>query len=109
MDLYAYTQIEMLENIMKENGIEVPRLRGLRLMSQEKPEHDYIPEDLEYEILQNWVATNFGRDKYMYTYSSWTSYVVEQLSYSAFKNDEVGNVRKINWKLLRRKEKKRNI
>ena len=106
MDLYAYTQIELLENIMKENGIEVPRLRGLRLMSQEKPERDYIPEDLEYRILQDWVASDFGRDKNMYTYSSWTSYVVEQLSYLAYEDEENGEVRKINWKLLRRKEKK---
>lgn len=36
MDLYAYTQIENLEQIMKDNGIEVPRLRGLRLMKDEE-------------------------------------------------------------------------
>lgn len=33
MDLFAYTQIEDLEEIAKENGIECPRLRGYRLMS----------------------------------------------------------------------------
>ncbi len=36
MDLGAYAQIEELESIMNKNNIEVPRLRGLRLMSQEK-------------------------------------------------------------------------
>ena len=35
MDLGAYTQIEELENIAKDNGIEVPRLRGYRLMKEE--------------------------------------------------------------------------
>lgn len=35
MDLFAYTQIENLEEIAKENGIECPRLRGYRLMSEE--------------------------------------------------------------------------
>lgn len=35
MDLYAYSQIDRLEEIAKEHGIEVPRLRGYRLMSEE--------------------------------------------------------------------------
>lgn len=37
MDLGAYAQIDNLERIMEDNGIEVPRLRGLRLMKNEKP------------------------------------------------------------------------
>lgn len=37
MDLYAYSQIEDIESIAKANGIEVPRLRGYRLMGEEVP------------------------------------------------------------------------
>lgn len=37
MDLYAYAQIETLSELAKANGIEVPRLRGYRLMAQEPP------------------------------------------------------------------------
>ena len=37
MDLGAYEQIEDIEEIAKKNGIEVPRLRGYRLMKDEKP------------------------------------------------------------------------
>lgn len=37
MDLGAYVQIENLNKIAKENGIEVPRLRGYRLMKNEEP------------------------------------------------------------------------
>lgn len=37
MDLGAYAQIEDLSEIMKENGISVPRLRGIRLMALEEP------------------------------------------------------------------------
>ena len=59
MDLYAYTQIDELEELMKANDIEVPRLRGVRLMSQEKPEHDYIPDNLEFNVLEDWVASDF--------------------------------------------------
>lgn len=40
MDLGAYVQIDSLESIARENNIEVPRLRGLRLMSEEST----IPE-----------------------------------------------------------------
>jgi hypothetical protein len=37
MDLYAYTNIERLENIAEKNNIDIPRLRGYRLMSEEEP------------------------------------------------------------------------
>lgn len=37
MDLGAFCQIEDLEEIMVKNGIVVPRLRGIRLMSDEEP------------------------------------------------------------------------
>lgn len=38
MDLGAYIQIENLSELAKANGIEVPRLRGYRLMVEEEPE-----------------------------------------------------------------------
>lgn len=37
MDLGAYAKIEDIDNIAKANGIEVPRLRGYRLMKDEEP------------------------------------------------------------------------
>lgn len=37
MDLGAYAQIDDLSQIMTNNGIDVPRLRGLRLMKDENP------------------------------------------------------------------------
>ena len=37
MDLAAYMQIDDLGKIAKDNNIEVPRLRGYRLMKDEKP------------------------------------------------------------------------
>ena len=37
MDLGAYVQMEDLDAIAKENGIDVPRLRGYRLMKDEEP------------------------------------------------------------------------
>ena len=41
MDLGAYENIEKLSAIAKENGIEIPRLCGYRLMKNEKP----FPQD----------------------------------------------------------------
>lgn len=37
MDLGAYANIEALDQIAKENGIDIPRLRGYRLMKDEEP------------------------------------------------------------------------
>lgn len=37
MDIGAYMQINVLDEIAKANGIEVPRLRGYRLMEFEEP------------------------------------------------------------------------
>lgn len=37
MDLGAYANIENLSHVMKDNGINVPRLRGLRNMKFEEP------------------------------------------------------------------------
>lgn len=40
MDLGAYAQIDSLSQIMKDNNIDIPRLRGLRLMKDEQPYSD---------------------------------------------------------------------
>lgn len=51
MDLYAYTQIDDLEYILKQQNINIPRLRGLRLMRNEKlvsdeQIHSYIKQKI---------------------------------------------------------------
>jgi hypothetical protein len=48
MDLGAYIQIGELEHLLKENNIEIPRLRGLRLM---KDEQKFTREELEEEAM----------------------------------------------------------
>lgn len=40
MDLFAYTQIDSLHDILNSTGVDVPRLRGLRLMLEEEPISD---------------------------------------------------------------------
>lgn len=78
MDLYAFAQIDKLEEIMKKNGINVPRLRGLRLMSEEERVTEeeikqsikialpYVAEDLISSV------PIFRLNPDCYEYSSWT-------------------------------------
>lgn len=40
MDLFAYTQIGSLHDILASTGVDIPRLRGLRLMLEENPVPD---------------------------------------------------------------------
>lgn len=49
MDLYAYSQIEAIEEIAKKNNIYVPRLRGYRLMKDELPSN-FSNEKYDYEV-----------------------------------------------------------
>lgn len=53
MDLIAYCQIDDLESIMKQNGIEVPRLRGLRLMAGEEPVSAEELREYENNLVRN--------------------------------------------------------
>ena len=57
MDLAAFIQIEDLGKIAQENGIEIPRLRGYRLMKDERPlakeEIEEIKHDAAIEALRD--------------------------------------------------------
>ena len=59
MDLYAYSKIEDLGKILEVNKIDIPRLRGLRLMKEdEKVSEKEIQEMIENEKKQaviNWL------------------------------------------------------
>lgn len=50
MDLGAYANIGDLNSIMQENGISIPRLRGIRLMKDEEP---ISQEEIEKRALRN--------------------------------------------------------
>jgi hypothetical protein len=56
MDLGAYMQIEDIEKIANDNEIEVPRLRGYRLMKNEKPVNIskmVVKNDIAIECVKN--------------------------------------------------------
>lgn len=64
MDIGAYKQIEELSELAIKNGIDVPRLRGYRLMSKEQPmtKKDYVEfnHDVEIESVINF-TTRYGK------------------------------------------------
>ena len=74
MDLGAYAQIEQLEEIAKKNEIEVPRLRGYRLMSEEKPINiKSLFDGMAGECCCDLVECNWGKWNW-YEISGWTDY-----------------------------------
>lgn len=83
MDLFAYAQIEDLAKIAKDNGIEIPRLRGYRLMKNEESvsqeEIKDIMSDEAIDIVKTLCcARPFWNPKAMcHEYSSYTDYLRE--------------------------------
>lgn len=80
MDLYAYAQIDDLEKIAKDNGIEVPRLRGYRLMSDETPMDvkefcDGVDVDVAKDLCE---ATPFwSENPHYWSSNDWTDFLKE--------------------------------
>lgn len=76
MDLYAYCQIDELDELAKKNGISVPRLRGYRLMKDEKliTDEDWkeIRHDIEIDTMEALCESEWGRDKYGRLFSDYT-------------------------------------
>lgn len=54
MDLYAFSQIDNLKSLLVTNGIDIPRLRGIRAMWEETPADDvYIADRIKMIFLAN--------------------------------------------------------
>lgn len=58
MDLYAYAQIEKYSKIAEENGIEVPRLRGYRLMVEEDRAFSDDDDSIPAQTFNKYVGRN---------------------------------------------------
>lgn len=81
MDLYAYNQIDELSKIAKDNNIEVPRLRGYRLMKDEEPvsaeELKRIMKDCEFDVCERLCCTRpfWNPNSCCLEFSSRTDYI----------------------------------
>ena len=103
MDLGAFCQINDLEDIMKNNNISVPRLRGLRLMSQEKPLTKDEIEEIENSMIQyiyEWSCRSvpkFYPESSLHEYSLRTDFILKKY----FNNKE------FKWQFVHGKARKR--
>lgn len=81
MDLGAYAQIDDLGRIMKDNGIDIPRLRGLRLMKDEKSvskeELTGMAEIEGFRRCAGLCRSEFNWNSYWSEYSNRTDYICE--------------------------------
>ena len=91
MDLGAYLQIEYLSKIAKENGIDIPRLRGYRLMKYEEPvtkeEIDLMCKESEIQICKNLCESTpfWSTNSESWICNVWTDYLK---SYYLVKNEK---------------------
>lgn len=110
MDLGAYAQIEDLEGIMKENGIEVQRLRGLRLMKDEKAysqkEIDDVAKTIGLIFCESACESRFVYDPIMFECSKETSKLKKK--YLFYRETEEGYCEcvGINWEKVHGKARK---
>lgn len=83
MDLGAYANINDLGKIAKDNNIEVPRLRGYRLMKDEKivssEEIKRMMNDCEIEVCKDLCCANpfWSANAFCHSFSSWTDYLLK--------------------------------
>lgn len=104
MDLGAYTKIEDLSKVAEENGIIIPRLRGYRLMSEEKPLSKEEITNIETNMIRHVYKSGccsvprFCPASHMHEFSRKTKALENKFL------DENGNLR---WNLLHGKERKR--
>lgn len=102
MDLYAYMQIEDLGSILKDNNIEIARLRGIRLMRDEEMiSQEEINKQVEEQKLCN--AKEWLEQK---SWNVWSSDRANR-KHKEFIYGELGEVIGIKWNLVNRKN--RNI
>ena len=102
MDLLAYTEIDNLEQIAKENNIEVPRLRGYRLMKNEKTVSSEklkeLMKDCEVDICERLCCKpSWNPNSCFSSYDDWTDYLCKY--YLIESKDENGykNYTDIRW------------
>lgn len=103
MDLGAYVQIDGLSRVAEENGIDVPRLRGYRLMLAEEP---WTEEEIKEEITkatrhiyERWCESvpKFSLHPRWYEHSRRTKAIIEKYL------DENGDLK---WNLIHGKNRK---
>ena len=107
MDLGAYTKIDDYGQIMRDNGISVPRLRGIRLMKEETPlsEKEIADEALFMGLhdCQDLCRSDFIPDANWSEYSSKTKRIIRHYMLT---DKDVLRPNGINWNVLHGRKRK---
>ena len=112
MDLFAYAQIDNIDEIAKANGIDIPRLRGYRLMKNESsvPQNkiNKLKKDAEVEVADDLICAKprFTINPWYYGYSRKTDRLKKY--YLTWKKGENGNIEftGIRWDRIHGKRRK---
>ncbi|MDT3388624.1 MAG: hypothetical protein LIR46_12830 [Bacteroidota bacterium] len=112
MDLYAYAQIDDLQKVLNDNNIQVPRLRGIRLMENEKPipveEINKQAEQIGFYDCESACESKFVWDPFCFELSEATRKLKRKyIKYARDKeNKNVGEIVGINWDTIHGKKRK---
>ena len=108
MDLGAYAQITNLNDLLEFNNIDIPRLRGLRLMANEElVTKEFIQEEINWmslDIAENMCCSRFIPNAGWIECSPKTRKIRKH--YLLYEKGNIFPVG-INWKKMAWKEKKR--
>lgn len=105
MDIGAYAQIENLSEIASANGINVPRLRGYRLMSNEKAVTD---EEIKSAIKDATMWAGERACTSRFTFGSWSEYslATDNLKKKYLIMNDEGDTVGIRWNKIHGKHRK---
>lgn len=95
MDLYTYTQIDVLDKVAKANNIECPRLRGYRLMKDEEFANTKVSKEDYEEAAYNIVERLCESDPFWYSKACCFSLCYETDLKKAYYLDEKNE--KVRW------------
>ena len=111
MDLLAYTQIDVFEELATLNNINIPRLRGYRWMKLEKT----IPTDGINDIIplctkaacNQWVSAypRYSINPRWYI-SDWNTWALKEYYFKSLKQDDGYETFLINWDRIHGKRRK---
>ena len=108
MDLFAYSQIDNLEEILKRQNIAVPRLRGLRLMKDEEIVSDEAIEKMIHDEILDTVRRIVEQGS-LDTWCSWKDETRKDILIYKDVTNEYGTRRKVvgyHWDKIHGKKRK---
>lgn len=108
MDLGAFVNIGNLEHVMAENRIDIPRLRGLRLMAAEEPlSKEEIESQAKFNAMyecETLCAKRFRPNRLSHEYSDVTRGFMKK--YLVQDADDAYVFSDVNWKTVHGKKRK---